>query len=136
MSTVPSHSRYLAYPRFSFPNIALNPLLIIARPLKTYHIVAEYCAPRSKHDIQPEKKRYKRDAGSDPSGSFTIFDSHPLSLPLSLSLSPLPSLSPFIYKTNVQTKETSRINTSLRVAWRALLFPTYPVHVLFPRCRI
>lgn len=59
-----------------------------------------------------------------------------LSLPLSLSLSPLPSLSPFIYKTNVQTKETSRINTSLRVAWRALLFPTYPVHVLFPRCRI
>lgn len=62
-----------------------------------------------------------------------------LSLPLSFSspslfLLSLPS--PFIYKTNVQTKETSRINTSLRVAWRALLFPTYPVHVLFPRCRI
>lgn len=57
-----------------------------------------------------------------------------LSLSPSLFLLSLPS--PFIYKTNVQTKETSRINTSLRVAWRALLFPTYPVHVLFPRCRI
>lgn len=59
-----------------------------------------------------------------------------LSLSLSPSLFLLSLPSPFIYKTNVQTKETSRINTSLRVAWRALLFPTYPVHVLFPRCRI
>lgn len=117
-------------PHFS-PSFRISRLtrLIIARALNTYHIVAVRRVIKTRYPTRKNVTKGMQEVTLQEVSQFlTASFSSPLSNLLSLPL--------FTYKTNVQTKETSRINTSLRVAWRALLFPTYPVHVLFPRCRI
>lgn len=70
------------------PNIALNPL----NYRSSIKHVSHCCRPPStrgdQNTISNPKKRYKRDAGSDPSGSFTIFDSLLLFPPLQPPLPP------------------------------------------------
>lgn len=111
------------------PNIALNPLNYRSSIKHVSHCCRVRAAIKTRYPTRKNVTKGMQEVTLQEVSQFlTAFFSSPLSNLLSLPL--------FTYKTNVQTKETSRINTSLRVAWRALLFPTYPVHVLFPRCRI
>lgn len=69
------------------PNIALNPLNYRSSIKHVSHCCRVRAAIKTPYISNP-KKRYKRDAGSDPSGSFTIFDSLLLFPPLQPPLPP------------------------------------------------